>query len=65
MFAGAGSQLTGLFSGDGSNRWGDYTTMSVDPVDGCQMVFTTQFQPANGSFNWTTYIHSFKLSTCN
>ena len=46
-------------------RWGDYSTISVDPVDGCTMVFTTQYQPANGSFNWTTYIHSFKLSTCN
>ncbi|MEN3330472.1 MAG: hypothetical protein V7638_5279 [Acidobacteriota bacterium] len=46
-------------------RWGDYSTLSVDPVDGCTMVFTTQYQPANGNFNWTTYIHSFKLSTCN
>lgn len=57
--AGVGSQTGNL------TRWGDYSTISVDPVDGCQMVFTTQFQPANGSFNWTTYIHSFKLSTCN
>ena len=47
------------------SRWGDYSTISVDPVDGCQMVFTTQFQPANGNFNWSTFIHSFKLSTCN
>jgi hypothetical protein len=47
------------------SRWGDYSTISVDPVDGCTMVFTSQFQPANGNFNWTTYIHSFKLSTCN
>ncbi len=47
------------------SRWGDYSTVSVDPVDGCTMVFTTQFQPANGNFNWSTYIHSFKLSTCN
>ena len=46
-------------------RWGDYSTISVDPVDGCTMVFTTQYQPANGNFNWTTFIHSFKLSTCN
>ncbi|HEU4710308.1 MAG TPA: hypothetical protein VFS76_02025 [Pyrinomonadaceae bacterium] len=46
-------------------RWGDYSTISVDPVDGCTMVFTTQFQPANGNFNWSTFIHSFKLSTCN
>jgi len=29
------------------------------------MVFTSQYQPANGNFNWATYIYSFKLSTCN
>jgi hypothetical protein len=57
--AGVGSQTGNL------TRWGDYSTISVDPVDGCTMVFTSQFQPANGNFNWTTYIHSFKLSTCN
>ena len=57
--AGVGSQTGNL------TRWGDYSTISVDPVDDCTMVFTSQFQPANGSFNWTTYIHSFKLSTCN
>jgi hypothetical protein len=58
--------LTGSGIQNGSlSRWGDYSTISVDPVDGCTIVVTTQFQPANGSFNWTTYIHSFKLSTCN
>jgi hypothetical protein len=56
---GLGSQTASL------SRWGDYSTISVDPVDGCTMVFTSQFQPANGNFNWSTYIHSFKLSTCN
>ena len=59
VLVGSGSQTGNL------TRWGDYSTISVDPVDGCQMVFTTQFQPANGSFNWSTFIHSFKLSTCN
>lgn len=59
ILVGSGSQTTGL------NRWGDYSTLSVDPVDGCTMVFTTEYLPANGTFNWTTYIYSFKLSTCN
>jgi hypothetical protein len=59
VLVGSGSQTGNL------SRWGDYSTISVDPVDGCTMVFTSQFQPANGSFNWSTYIHSFKLSTCN
>jgi hypothetical protein len=61
---------TGILDGGGSqtatlSRWGDYSTVSVDPTDGCQMVFTTEYLPANGSFNWSTYIHSFRLSTCN
>jgi hypothetical protein len=59
VLVGSGSQTGNL------TRWGDYSTIAVDPVDGCTMVFTTQFQPANGNFNWTTFIHSFKLSTCN
>ena len=59
ILAGPGSQ-TGTLS-----RWGDYSTISVDPVDGCQMVFTTEFIPSNGSFNWSTKIAAFRLSTCN
>lgn len=54
----------GVQTGNQLSRWGDYSTMSVDPVDRCTMVFTTEFIPTNGSFNWSTYIHSFKLSTC-
>lgn len=46
------------------SRWGDYSTISVDPVDGCTMVFTSQFQPVDGNFNWATHIFSFKLSSC-
>lgn len=59
ILVGSGVQTASL------NRWGDYSTISVDPVDGCTMVFTSQFQPANGNFNWNTYIYTFKLSTCN
>ena len=59
LFTGPGSQ-TGTLA-----RWGDYSTLSVDPVDGCTMVFTTEYIPSNGNFNWSTFIGSFKLSTCN
>ena len=58
ILAGPGSQ-TGTLT-----RWGDYSTIALDPVDGCTMVFTTEYIPANGSFNWATYIQSMKLSTC-
>jgi hypothetical protein len=58
ILTGTGSQLATLA------RWGDYSTLSVDPVDGCTMVFTTEFLSADGTFNWNTHISSFKLSTC-
>jgi len=59
IFGGGGVQ-----TGNSLARWGDYSTISVDPVGGCSMVFTTEYIPSNGSFNWSTYIHSFKLSSC-
>lgn len=60
---------TSILIGTGSQtptlaRWGDYSTINVDPVDGCTMVFTTEYLPTNGNFNWATYIYTFKLSTC-
>jgi hypothetical protein len=61
---------TSILAGTGAQngtltRWGDYSTISVDPLDGCQMVFTTEYIPSDGNFNWRTAIGSFKLSTCN
>jgi hypothetical protein len=55
---GAGSQNGGL------NRWGDYSSLSVDPVDDCTLWYTTEYLKANGSFNWSTEIANFKFSTC-
>jgi len=37
--------------------------LSVDPVDDCTMVFTTEYIPSNGSFNWATTIQSVKLTS--
>lgn len=58
--------LTGLGSqtGNSLSRWGDYSTISIDPVDGCTMVFTTEYIPSDGSFNWATAIQSLRLSSC-
>jgi hypothetical protein len=55
---GNGSQTGGL------NRWGDYSDITVDPADNCTFWFTTEYIPANGSFNWSTRIGSFKFPTC-
>ena len=60
---------TTIFSGSGSqtniNRWGDYSAMTVDPVDDCTFWYTQQYQPANGAFNWHTRITNFKFPGCS
>ncbi|MEU7056211.1 hypothetical protein [Streptomyces sp. NPDC046197] len=56
--------LTGAGSQTGSLRWGDYTSMAVDPSDDCTLWYTNQYQPANGTFNWHTRIASLVLPGC-
>jgi hypothetical protein len=59
------SILTGGGSQTGSlTRWGDYSAMSVDPVDDCTFWYTNEYLKANGSFNWSTRIASFKFASC-
>jgi hypothetical protein len=49
------------------NRWGDYSTMSVDPVDGCTFWYTQEYQrndDARQDFDFKTRIGAFKLAGC-
>jgi len=48
----------------GLSRWGDYTALRIDPSDDCTFWYTNQYQPSNGSFNWATFIGSFKFIGC-
>ena len=45
-------------------RWGDYSSMSVDPTDDCTLWYTQEYYAVTGSFNWTTRIASFKFNSC-
>jgi hypothetical protein len=58
LVEGGGSQLRNL------NRWGDYSSMAVDPTDDCTFWFTSEYLEANGTFNWSTRIGSFKFPGC-
>ncbi|MFG2905305.1 hypothetical protein ACGF13_09635 [Kitasatospora sp. NPDC048286] len=53
---------TGTGSQTGSNRWGDYTSMAIDPEDDCTFWYTNQYQAVDGTGNWNTRIASFHLS---
>ena len=58
ILAGGGSQTGRL------TRWGDYSAMSVDPVDDCTFYYTNEYLKTTGSFNWSTRIASFKFPGC-
>ena len=58
LFAGTGSQ-TGT-----SSRWGDYSDLTVDPVDDCTFWYTNEYYSTTTSFNWRTRIGSFKFPGC-
>ncbi len=56
---GSGSQLPNL------NRWGDYSTMSIDPKDDCTFWYTQEYLGSSGTFNWHTYVKSVKFPSCS
>jgi hypothetical protein len=45
-------------------RWGDYSSMTVDPKDDCTFWFTQEYYIATGSFNWATHIGAVKFDNC-
>ena len=57
LIEGTGSQSNGY------NRWGDYSSMSVDPADNCTFWFTTEYYVTTGN-NWQTRIGYFQLPDC-
>ncbi len=45
-------------------RWGDYSSMSVDPVDDCTFWYTQEYVATSGDRNWQTRVGAFKLADC-
>ncbi len=56
--AGSGSQTGSL------RRWGDYSSMNIDPADDCTFWFTSEYLKSSGSFNWSTRVVPFTLPGC-
>jgi hypothetical protein len=48
-----------------SSRWGDYSSLSVDPVDNCTFWYTNEYVQTSGSSPWLTRIGSFRLPGCS
>jgi hypothetical protein len=58
LFAGTGGQT------HSASRWGDYSMLSLDPVDGCTFWYTNEYVQTTGSAPWRTRIGSFQLPGC-
>jgi hypothetical protein len=59
LIAGGGSQTYSI------PRWGNYTTMDVDPKDDCTFWYSGEYMPPPSSAaGWRTRVASFKDSTC-
>jgi len=46
------------------NRWGDYSSMQIDPTDDCTFWYAQEYYKTTGSFNFDTRLASFKFTTC-
>lgn len=47
-----------------ASRWGDYSSLSVDPVDDCTFWYTNEYIQTTGSSPWRTRIGSFQMPGC-
>jgi hypothetical protein len=56
-FFGTGSQTS-------YSRWGDYSSVAIDPVDDCTFWFAGEYLVNSGSFNWHTRLESLKFPGC-
>jgi subtilisin-like proprotein convertase family protein len=59
-----------IINGSGSQthdaaRWGDYSSLTVDPADDCTFWFTTEYMQTTSSADWQTRVGSFKFDNCS
>jgi hypothetical protein len=52
-----------------NSRWGDYTSLNVDPTDDCRFWYVNEYYTKEGELSsvagWQTRIASFKFPNCN
>jgi len=58
ILEGKGAQLSSNW------RWGDYSAMTVDPVDDCTFWYTNEYYNVSSLRSWRTRIASFKFPSC-
>ncbi len=54
---------TGSNTGGGS-RWGDYTSLNIDPTDDCTFWYVNQYTPVTSDRGWRLRVGSFRFNEC-
>jgi len=55
---------TGVQQSNTFHRWGDYSSMAIDPSDDCTFWYAQEYIKTSGTFSWSTRLASFKFNTC-
>ena len=61
---GESTVLTSSSSQTGATRWGDYSDLTVDPIDDCTFWFAGEYSGGN-AFSWRTRIAFFRFAACS
>ena len=66
VITGTGAQLPSSVcpASDCAFRWGDYSAISLDPVDDCTFWYTNQYYSVTDAFAWSTRLASFRFDNC-
>ncbi len=65
MPQGEGVIVAGTGSNNGSSsRWGDYTSMNVDPTDDCTFWYVNQYTPVSSATGWKLRVGAFRFNQC-
>jgi hypothetical protein len=57
--------MNGSGSQTGFDRWGDYSSLRIDPSDDCTFWYVNEYYPVTSSAGWRTRIGSFKFTGCS
>ena len=63
LFAGTASQIV-TCGGTACHRWGDYSAMTVDPVDDCTFWYVNEYYASGDTQHWRTRIGAFAFPSC-
>jgi subtilisin-like proprotein convertase family protein len=63
LFQGEATMQAGGGAQTGSDRWGDYSALTVDPTDDATFWYTTEYYTSSSSVNWNTRIGKFQIAT--